>query len=98
MALFGAKAVHELAEDSEQRMMMLIKRTCQRPEDLIKAASANIKRTDHEGREIRVLRIQQGKTGKAVDVFLAGELKKLVDEHLGAKTVWPTFVHTRAGK
>jgi integrase len=92
------RAVHELAEDSVQRMMTLIYRTCQRPEDLIKAGPANIKRIDHEGREIRVLRVQQGKTGKTVDIVLAGDLEKLVDEHLGAKTVWPTFVHTRAGK
>lgn len=76
----------------------LIYRTCQRPEDLIKAGPANIKRIDHEGREIRVLRIQQGKTGKTVDIILAGDLEKLVDEHLGSKTVWPTFVHTRVGK
>jgi len=70
----------------------------QRPDDLIKAGPASIKRIDHEGREIRVLRIQQGKTGKTVDIILAGDLEKLVDEHLSAKTVWPTFVHTRVGK
>lgn len=92
------RAVRELAEDSVQRMMTLIYRTCQRPEDLIKAGPANIKRIDHEGREVRVLRVQQGKTGKTVDILLAGDLEKLVDEHLTAKTVWPTFVHTRAGR
>ena len=45
-----------------------------------------------------MLRVSQGKTGKTVDIFLAGDLEKLVDEHLAAKNVWPTFVHTRAGK
>ncbi|CAN7692201.1 tyrosine-type recombinase/integrase [Duganella sp. LjRoot269] len=92
------QAVYACAEPSVQRMMTLIYRTCQRPEDLIKAGPASIKRIEHEGREIRVLRIQQGKTGKTVDIILAGDLEKLVDEHLSAKTVWPTFVHTRVGK
>ena len=59
---------------------------------------SNLKRIEHEGREVRVLRIGHGKTGKTVDIVLAGDLEKLVDEHLAAKTVWPTLVHTRAGK
>ncbi|MBY0239662.1 MAG: tyrosine-type recombinase/integrase [Burkholderiaceae bacterium] len=33
-----------------------------------------------------------------MDILLTGDLEKLVDEHLASKTVWPTFVHTRAGK
>lgn len=92
------QAVFERAELSIKRMMTLIYRTCQRPEDLIKASISNIKKIEHEGREVRVLRISQGKTGKTVDILLAGDLEKLVDEHQGSKTVWPTFVHTRAGK
>lgn len=86
------------AEPSVKRMMTLIYRTCQRPEDLLKAGISDIKKVQHEGREVRVLRVSQGKTGKTVDIVLAGDLEKLVDEHLAAKTVWPTFVHTRAGK
>jgi len=81
-----------------KRMMTLIYRTCQRPEDLLKAGIANIKKVEREGREVRVLRVSQDKTGKTVDIVLAGDLEKLVDEHLAAKTVWPTFVHTRSGK
>ncbi len=87
-----------LAEPSVKRLMTLIYRTCQRPEDLLKAGISNIRKVAHEGREVRVLRIKQGKTGKTVDILLAGDLEKLVDEHLASKTVWPTFVHTRAGK
>lgn len=86
------------AQPSVKRMMTLIYRTCQRPEDLLKAGISNIKKVEHEGREVRVLRVSQGKTGKTVDIVLAGDLEKLVDEHLAAKTVWPTFVHMRAGK
>jgi site-specific recombinase XerD len=54
-----------------------------------------VKEVQHEGREVRVLRISQGKT---VDIILAGDLEKLVDEHLRESTVWSPFVHTRAGK
>jgi site-specific recombinase XerD len=78
--------------------MTLIYRTCQRPEDLLKAGISNIKKVEHVGREVRLLRVGQGKTGKTVDIVLAGDLENLVDEHPAAKTVWPTFVHTRAGK
>lgn len=95
---FEFQAVFNLAEPSVKRIMTLIYRTCQRPEDLIKAGISNIKKIEHEGKEVRVLRISQGKTGKTVDIVLAGDLEKLVDEHLREKTVWPTFVHTRAGK
>jgi integrase len=92
------QAVYACAESSVRRMMMLIYRTCQRPEDLIKVGIADIKRVEHQGKEVRVVRIQQGKTGKTVDIILAGDLLDLVDTHLNAPTVWPTFVHTRAGK
>lgn len=95
---FEFHAVYGCAEKSIQRLMTLIYRTCQRPEDLIKAGPASIKRIEYEGRQLRVLRITQGKTGKTVDIILAGDLEKLVDEHLCGQTVWPTFVHTRAGK
>lgn len=86
------------AELSVKRMMTLIYRTCQRPEDLLKAGISNVKKVQHEGREVRVLRISQGKTGKTVDIVLIGDLEKLVDDHMCESTVWPTFVHTRAGK
>jgi integrase len=92
------QAVYAIADVSVQRMMTLIYRTCQRPEDLLKAGPANIKKIDHQGEEIRVLRIKQGKTGKTVDIIIAGDLETLIDEHLSAGTVWPNFVHTRAGK
>jgi integrase len=92
------QAVYSIAEESVKRMMTLIYRTCQRPEDLLKVGLSNVKRIEHKGREVRVLRIKQGKTGKTVDIILAGELAKLVDDHLRTTTVWPTFIHTRAGK
>ncbi|MBY0239663.1 MAG: hypothetical protein K2X55_10150 [Burkholderiaceae bacterium] len=52
-----------LAEPSVRRMMTLIYRTCQRPKDLLGAGIQNVKMVEHEGREVRVLRIRQGKMG-----------------------------------
>lgn len=60
-----------------------------------KAGSSN---SNTKGKIVRVMRIKQGKTGKTVDIILAGDLEKMIDDHLAAKTVWPTFVHTRACK
>jgi len=79
-------------------MMKLTYRTCQRPEDLLKAGISNVKRIEHEGREVCVLWVSKGETGKTVDIILAGDLGRLVDECLAAKTVWPTFAHTAPGK
>lgn len=92
------RAVLERSDESVRRMMVLIYRTCQRPEDLLRVGPADIKRVEHQNREIRVLRIKQAKTGKTVDIVIAGELESLVDSHFAAQTVWPTFVHTRAGR
>jgi len=92
------QAVFALAEESIKILMTLMYRTCQRPEDLIKAGPANIKTVEFEGEDVRVLRIQQGKTGKTVDIILAGDLEAVIRKHESAPTAWPTFVHTRAGK
>lgn len=91
-------AVYELAETSVKRLMMLIYRTAQRPEDLLKCGPSHIKRIKSGDQEIRVLRFTQGKTGATVDVRIEGDLAKLVDECLCSKIVHPFFVHTRQGK
>ncbi len=92
------RLVYGYAENSMRRLMDLVYRTCQRPDDLIKAGPANVRTIDLDGRETRVLRVRQGKTGKTVDIVLAGDLERVVDEHMAAPSVWPTFVHTRADK
>lgn len=91
-------AVFNLAEPSVKRMMTLIYRTAQRPEDLLKCGPTNLKRVYAHDEEIRVLRITQGKTGATVDIRLEGDLATLVDECLAEKVVRQTFVHTRHGK
>jgi len=90
--------VYNLAERSVQRMMILIYRTAQRPEDLLKCGPGNIKKVRSGDAEIKVLRITQGKTGATVDVRIEGDLQDLVNECLLGKIVHSHFVHTRQGK
>ena len=90
--------VYNLAERSVQRMMILIYRTAQRPEDLLKCGPANIKKVRSGDSEIKVLRIIQNKTGATVDVRIEGDLADLVDECLSGKIVHSYFVNTRQGK
>ena len=89
--------VYNLAERSVQRMMILIYRTAQRPEDLLKCGPANIKTVRVGNSDVKVLHIKQGKTGAMVDVRIEGDLAELVDECLAGKIVHPYFVHTRQG-
>lgn len=89
--------VYRIAERSVQRMMMLIYRTAQRPEDLLGCGPSSIRRVKHGTEEIRVLRFAQGKTGAAVDVRIEGDLATVIDECLAEKVVRAFFVHTRQG-
>lgn len=93
-----AASVYAVAERSIQRLMILIYASCQRPEDCLVAGPANLKRVERDGRELRVLRIRQGKTGKTLDIEVTGELERLVNECLGESVVHQTFVHRRDGK
>lgn len=93
-----AAVVYAKAVTSVRRMMTLIYATCQRPEDCLLLGPANIKRIEKDGREIRVLRVRQAKTGKALDIQITGELEQLVTECLAEPVVRQTFVHRADGK
>jgi site-specific recombinase XerD len=93
-----AAAVYAEATASVRRMMTLIYATCQRPEDCLLLGPANIKRIEKDGREIRVLRLRQAKTGKALDIQVTGELEQLVNECLAESVIRQTFVHREDGK
>jgi integrase len=93
-----AAAVFAVAVTSVRRMMTLIYASCQRPEDCLRFGPANIKRIEKEGREIRVLRVRQAKTGKSLDIEVTGELEKLINECLAEAVVHQTFVHREDGK
>ena len=79
-------------------MMTLIYASCQRPEDCLRFGPENIKPIEKDGREIRVLRVRQAKTGKSLDIELSGELEKLINECLAEAVVHQIFVHRDDGK
>jgi hypothetical protein len=70
-------------------MMTLIYASCQRPVDCLRFGPANIKRTEKDGREIRILRVRQAKTGKSPDIELSGKLEK------SSTSVWGSRRYTR---
>lgn len=92
------QAVYALAETPIRRLMELVYRTLQRPEDLIIAGPANIKTVAQGDAEIRVLRIKQRKTGKLVEIVITGEIDRIIQESMGDKITGFTFIHTRKGK
>jgi hypothetical protein len=71
-----AAIVFAIAVPSVRRMMTLIYSSCQRPEDCLRFGPANIKRTEKDGREIRILRVRQAKTTKSLDSNLAASRKR----------------------
>jgi integrase len=91
-------AVYDLAAKSVQILMDLIYRTCQRPEDLIIAGPANIKTVDHDGKQTRVLRIKQLKTGKTVEIIVMPEIESILKRAASDKINGLTFVHDRKGQ
>lgn len=91
-------SVYELATKSVQILMDLIYRTCQRPEDLIIAGTANIKHVEHNKEQIRVLRIKQLKTGKTVEIVITAEIDSILKRAASDKITGMTFVHDRKGQ
>ncbi len=89
--------VFNIAEKSIQRLMTLMYRTAQRPEDLLQCGPDNIKYVREGENDISVLRFKQQKTGASVDIKLQGDLELLVQDHLAQAKVHPYFVHTRMG-
>lgn len=81
------------------RLAVLIYRTAQRPEDLLLAGPRNIRTIVHEGRDTKVLRIRQQKTGAAVDIVITGELDTVLKECMGDVVALDRpFICTRKGK
>ena len=74
------REVYALAPPQVQAMMELCYRTLQRPEiDILSWTVANIAIKD----EKRILKVEQGKTGKKVDIALTPELDKLIRTLVG---------------
>lgn len=74
------REVYAVAPTQVRAMMELCYRTLQRPEiDILSWTVANI--TTKDGK--RILRVEQGKTGKKVDIALASELDTLIRTLVG---------------
>ena len=87
--------VYAVAGVAVRTAMILAIRTLALPADLLAMGPRNVIRlTDGK----RALRFARGKTGRLVEIELVGELAALVDQHLAADVVYPTFVHRRDGK
>lgn len=88
--------VYALAPNSVRLMMELTYRTLQRPEsDIIRWDTTAL--AMHAGK--RVLRFQQGKTGKTMQIEVTDALNALIRQSLGeVPTLRQPLVHTRDGK
>lgn len=74
------RAVYDAASKSVQIMMELTFRTLQRPEsDIVAWTTAIIKRKG----EGRILHFRQSKTGRLMEIALAGRLQELIDSIVG---------------
>lgn len=94
-------AVGKVAVKQVRGLMALIYRTLQRPEDIIGWTPANIiMKREPDGSHRKVIRNDQGKTGKTVDIAVTPEIEAILGElkMYGASTgPGMTLVHTRSG-
>lgn len=94
-----ARAAAAKRSKAVARLMVLIYRSAQRPEDLLVACPRWIRTVEHEGRDVRVLRVRQLKTGAVVDIALEGELDQVLRECMGSVVdLDRPFICTRRGK
>lgn len=89
-------AVYAVAPTQVRLMMELVYRTLQRPEvDVLAWTPSNIRQKGSG----QVLHFRQSKTGRLIDIGLAGRLAELVASAIGdVPVLHQTIVHTMAGK
>lgn len=85
------QAVFKRAHKNVQRLMVLVYRTLQRPEDLLRIGPRNIIMREIEGVKRRVLSIQQGKTDNYVEIILTPDIEAAIAPD--SNIVYPTFIH-----
>lgn len=85
-------AVFSLAHKNVQRLMTLVYRTLQRPEDLLKIGPRNIITREIGGVTRKVLQIKQGKTGATVEIIVTPNIEQAIAQD--GNIVYPTFIHT----
>lgn len=93
---FEFMAVFNRAPQNVQRLMTLVYRTLQRPEDLLRAGPRNIVMREVDGVKRKVLKIQQGKTDNYVEIIVTPEIEAAIAQD--GKVVYPTFIHTTTEK
>ena len=95
-------AVRSIAMRQVRGLMDLIYCTLQRPEDIIGWTPANIvRKVESDGSVRRVIRNDQGKTGKIVDIAITDEIEAILkDLRVDGAATGPgmTFLHTGKGK
>lgn len=95
-------AVYKRAVRQVRGFMDLIYRTLQRPEDIIGWTPANIvQKREADGTIRKVIRNDQGKTGKVVDILITPEIDKILkDLRVDGAIPGPgmTLIHTGKGK
>ena len=85
-------AVFELAHRNVKRLMTLVYRTLQRPEDLLKAGPRNVITREIENTKRRVLQIKQGKTKATVEIIITPDIEEAIAQD--GNVIYPTFIHT----
>lgn len=88
------QAVYTRAPSNVQRLMTLVYRTLQRPEDLLKIGPRNIITREVDGKKCKVLQVKQGKTGATVEIIVTDDVEAAIAQE--GNIVYPTFIHTTA--
>lgn len=95
-------AVRSIAHRQVRGLMDLIYSTLQRPEDIILWTPANIvRKVEPDGSIRRVIRSDQGKTGRIVDIAITDEIEAIMkDLRVDGAATGPgmTFIHTAKGE
>lgn len=89
------QAVYAAAPKQVRLMMELTYRTLQRPESDIIGWTPAIVRAKGDG---KVLRVEQNKTGRILEIALEGRLKDLIEDAIGeVPAIGLPIIHTRKG-
>lgn len=86
------QAVFKRAHKNVQRLMVLVYRTLQRPEDLLKLGPRNVITREIDGVKRKVLSIQQGKTDNYVEIIVTPDVEAAIAQE--GNVIYPTFIHT----
>jgi integrase len=86
--------VYKRAPRNVQRLMVLVYRTLQRPEDLLKVGPRNVIVREINGVKRKVLSVRQGKTSNYVEIIITPEIEAAIASD--SNIVYPTFIHTTA--